>query len=112
LVPSVSVANELAAQPSNTWSAFAVAVTVCFQKPSTFPSSTCIDLLRLIHVCHIVEQQHALLAHSSMSCHVLAVAPHCSTQDPGAELDPDLRGGDGLGLGVGLGIRDFRDLGS
>jgi len=35
LVPAVSVANELAAQPSNTWSAFAVAVASRFQKPST-----------------------------------------------------------------------------
>jgi len=43
------------------WSAFAVAVVACFQKPSTFPSSTCIDLLRVIHVFYIVQQQLVLL---------------------------------------------------
>ncbi len=42
----VSVANELTAQYSNTWLLFAVAVSSALQKPSTFPSSTCIDLLR------------------------------------------------------------------
>jgi len=39
-------------------------VSICssaehFQKPSTFPSSTCIDLLRVMHVCYIVQQQLA-----------------------------------------------------
>jgi len=62
LVPAVSVANELAAQPSYTWKAFALAV----EAPSTFPSSTCIDLLWVIHVHYIVQQQHVLLAHSSV----------------------------------------------
>ncbi len=42
----VSVANELTAQYSNTWLLFAVAVSSALQKPSIFPSSTCIDLLR------------------------------------------------------------------
>jgi len=37
------------------------------QKPSTFPSSTCIDLLRVINVRYIVQQQHVLLSHSSSS---------------------------------------------
>ncbi len=42
----VSVANELSAQHSNIWLVLAVAVSSVLQKPSTFPSSTCIDLLR------------------------------------------------------------------
>ncbi len=41
----VLVANELAAQYSNIWLVLAVAVCSMLQKPSTFPSSTCIDLL-------------------------------------------------------------------
>ncbi len=41
-----SVANELAAQHSNIWLVLTVAVCRVLQKPSTFPSSTCIDLLR------------------------------------------------------------------
>ncbi len=57
----VSVANELTAQYSNTWLLFAVAVCSVLQKPSTFPSSTCIDLLRgdlcmlygVIHMCYM-----------------------------------------------------------
>ncbi len=68
----VSVANELTAQYSNTWLLFAVAVCSTLQKPSTFPSSTCIDLLRgdscmlwgLFHV--YLQQQYFLHAHSSM----------------------------------------------
>jgi len=52
----------------NTWSAFAVVVAARFQKPSTFPSSTCIDLLWVIHVCYIVQQQRVFLTHSSMLC--------------------------------------------
>ncbi|ROL54288.1 hypothetical protein DPX16_10711 [Anabarilius grahami] len=65
--PAVSVANELAAQPSNAWSAFDVTVAARFQKPSTFPSSTCIDLLWLIHVRYIVQQHYILFTHSSVS---------------------------------------------
>ncbi len=42
----VSVANELAAHHSSTWLMFVVAVCSALQKPSTFPSSTCIDLLQ------------------------------------------------------------------
>ncbi len=41
----VSVANELAAQHSNAWLVLALAVRSVLQKPSFFPSSTCIDLL-------------------------------------------------------------------
>ncbi len=41
----VSVANELAAQHLNIWLVLAVAVCSMLQKPSTFPTSTCIDLL-------------------------------------------------------------------
>ncbi len=48
----VSVANELSAQHSNIWLVFVVAVCSVLQKPSTFPSSTCIDLLRGDHVCY------------------------------------------------------------
>ncbi len=42
----VLVANELSAQHSNIWLVLVVAVRSMLQKPSTFPSSTCIDLLR------------------------------------------------------------------
>ncbi len=48
----VSVANELAAQHSNIWLVLAVAVFSVLQKPSTFPSSTCIGLLWGDHVCY------------------------------------------------------------
>ncbi len=46
LQPIVIVAlttNEIAAQHSNTWLEFVVAVAV--QEPSTFPSSTCISFV-------------------------------------------------------------------
>ncbi len=42
----VSVANELSAQHSHIWLVLVVAVCSVLQKPSTFPSSTCIDLLQ------------------------------------------------------------------
>jgi len=41
------------------WSAFLV---MCFQKPSSFPSSTWIDLLWVINVKYILQQLHVLLA--------------------------------------------------
>jgi len=68
-VSAVSEANELAAQPSNS-----LEVAVSFQKPSTFPNSTCIDLLQAIHVRYIVQQPHVLLAHSSVFVYALVVA--------------------------------------
>ncbi len=46
LVLSCIGSNELAAQHSNIWLVLAIAVCSVLQKPSTFPSSTCIDLLR------------------------------------------------------------------
>ncbi|ROI27823.1 Myosin heavy chain, fast skeletal muscle [Anabarilius grahami] len=52
-------------QPSKYFGSIALAA---LQKPSTFPSSTCIDLLGIIHVRYIVQQQHLLLAHSSVPC--------------------------------------------
>ncbi len=50
IVSVVLAANELAARHSNTWLVLAVAVASALQKPSTFPSSTCIDLLQGDHV--------------------------------------------------------------
>ncbi len=70
----LSVANELSAQHSNIWLVLAVAVRSVLQKPSTFPSSTCIELLRgdscmlygVISYMLYVQQQYFLHAHSSM----------------------------------------------
>jgi len=46
-------------------------------------------------------------------CHALvwAVAPHCSTQDPGGGVGSRSKGWRWVGLGVGLGIRGPRWLG-
>ncbi len=58
----VSVANELAAQHSNKGIVFAVAVCSVLQKSFTFPSSTCIDLLRVDRACYIWGMSHVIYA--------------------------------------------------
>ncbi len=69
----VSVANELTAQYYNTWLLFAVAVCSALQKTSTFPSSTCIDLLRGDHVYYMGVIYMCYMCRSSIS-YMLTVA--------------------------------------
>jgi len=61
LVPAVSVANGIAVQPSNTWSAFALVV----QRASETLHPPQLHLYRSasgIHVSYIVQKQHVLFA--------------------------------------------------
>ncbi len=72
---SVLVANELAAQHSSTCKCLLYSSST-LQKPSTFPSSTCIDLLQGVASCMLwglfigymlyVQQQYFSHAHSSV----------------------------------------------
>ncbi len=72
----VSVANELPAQHSNTWLMLVVAVCSTLQKPPTFPSSTCIDLLWGDHVCY--GGYSCYMCSSSISYMLIAACCGCN----------------------------------